>query len=62
MGIAPIGYVTRWRMQIARQNLRLPGRTVPDVAEKVGYRSEAAFARVFKKEFGISPATYRRAA
>ena len=40
----------------------VPGRTVPDVAEKVGYRSEAAFARVFKKEFGISPATYRRAA
>ena len=61
MRLTPMAYVTRWRMQIARQELQNPARRVPDVAESVGYISEAAFARVFRKEFGLSPAAFRRA-
>lgn len=62
MAMTPMAYVTRWRMQIARDDLKNPHLSLPDVAETVGYGSDAAFARVFKKEFGISPAAYRRAA
>ena len=62
MAMTPLAYATRWRMQIARDDLRNPRLRLPDVAETVGYGSEAAFARVFKKEFGLGPAAYRRTA
>ena len=49
LSTTPLGYITQWRMQLARQRLldtRLP---IIDIAEGVGYQSEAAFGRVFKK-------------
>ncbi|MCV6584816.1 MAG: AraC family transcriptional regulator [Marinibacterium sp.] len=59
MGLTPMHYLTAWRMQIARQALERPGPSIAEVAVQVGYRSESAFSRVFKKEVGITPAAYR---
>jgi AraC-like DNA-binding protein len=58
-GIPPLAYVTRWRMMQATEYLE-DGLTLQDVAPRVGYESEAAFARAFKREFGVSPGIYRR--
>ncbi len=60
MPTAPMGYITRWRMQIARQSLAETNAPIIEIAESVGYHSEAAFGRVFKKVFQTAPATYRR--
>jgi AraC-like DNA-binding protein len=48
-------YVTRWRMQVARVWLVEDGATVADVAGRLGYQSEAAFSRAFKRMVGVSP-------
>ena len=48
-------YVTRWRMQVARSWLAEDGATVAEVAGRLGYRSEAAFSRAFKRTIGTSP-------
>lgn len=58
--ITPLGYITQWRMQLARRQLTTTRRPIIDIAETVGYHSEAAFGRVFKKYFAQGPATYRR--
>ena len=60
MSMTPLAYITQWRMQIARQRLLDSNHPIIDIAESVGYQSEAAFGRVFKKYFDIAPATYRR--
>lgn len=60
MAMTPLKYVTFWRMQIAKQQLAQSDNPILDVAENVGYQSEAAFGRVFKKHHGVAPATYRR--
>jgi AraC-like DNA-binding protein len=52
-------YLTRWRMQCASRRLDEPGARVGAVAHAVGYESEAAFARAFKKAAGLSPAAWR---
>lgn len=57
-GMTATEYLTWWRMQIAWSELS-QGHSVESVAEKVGYRSEAAFARVFKKVFGKTVGTVR---
>ena len=60
--LSPIGYLAKWRMQQARellQNGRLP---LAHVAERVGYESEVAFSRAFRREYGESPSNVRRAA
>ena len=54
-------YLTNWRMQIAGQKLRHSNASLAEVAEAIGYDSEAAFSRAFKKAFGEAPATWRRA-
>lgn len=61
MDATPMGYLTAWRMQIARHALRHSRLSVAEVAESVGYASEAGFARVFKKDAGLSPAAFRKA-
>lgn len=60
MSVTPMAYLTRWRMLLARARLRDTPEPVPAIAEEVGYRSEAAFGRAFKKIFGVPPARYRR--
>lgn len=62
MTMTPLGYITHWRMEIARQELASTAAPIIEVAEKVGYNSEAAFSRVFKKHHDKAPAAYRRAA
>ena len=47
-------------MQVAAQELRNTGASLAIIANKVGYESEAAFSRAFKKTFGTAPATWRR--
>jgi transcriptional regulator GlxA family with amidase domain len=47
-------------MQVATQKLRNTSASLAQVAETVGYDSEAAFSRAFKKAFGAAPATWRR--
>ena len=60
IGISPIQYVGRWRMQVAAQKLRTTNHSMLQIADMVGYESEAAFSRAFKKAYGKPPATWRR--
>jgi AraC-like DNA-binding protein len=62
VGEAPMHYLANWRMQLARQMLREGMLSVQEVAAKVGYESEAAFNRAFKRATGSPPATWRRSA
>jgi AraC-like DNA-binding protein len=55
----PMGYLTRWRLQIAAQVLRSTSKSVAEVANDVGYESEPSFNRAFKREFGMPPARFR---
>jgi AraC-like DNA-binding protein len=61
IGAPPMQYLASWRMQVATQKLRSTSASLAQVAELVGYESEAAFSRAFKKAFGVAPATWRRA-
>jgi transcriptional regulator GlxA family with amidase domain len=60
IGVPPMHYLASWRMQVATQKLRNTSASLAQVAEIVGYESEAAFSRAFKKTFGAAPATWRR--
>jgi AraC-like DNA-binding protein len=60
IGVPPMHYLASWRMQVASQKLRNTNASLAQVAEAVGYDSEAAFSRAFKKAFGVAPATWRR--
>jgi transcriptional regulator GlxA family with amidase domain len=60
IGVPPMHYLANWRMQVATQKLRNTSASLAQVAEIVGYDSEAAFSRAFKKAFGAAPATWRR--
>lgn len=55
----PMSYLTRWRLQLARQMLASTAHSVAQVAADVGYESEAAFNRAFKRAFGCPPARFR---
>ncbi len=59
-GIAPIEYLAKWRMLTASDLLKTTDLPVSHVCEKVGYDSDISFARAFKREFGITPSSYRR--
>lgn len=58
MGLTPMRYVTRWRLHLAATALA-DGATLSDAAEEAGYGSEAAFAKAFKRELGVSPGRFR---
>lgn len=60
LGEPPLAYLARWRLQLASALLRTTRRTVVQVAAEVGYESESAFNRAFKREFGHPPAQYRK--
>ena len=55
----PMAYLTRWRLQLAARSLERTARGVAEIAAEVGYESEAAFNRAFKREFGQPPGRYR---
>lgn len=54
-GVAPLGYLTEWRMWLAERKLREGGHSVAVIARSVGYASEAAFSTAFKRVMGRSP-------
>lgn len=59
-GLAPIEYLAKWRMLNAADLLQESTNPVAQVSTQVGYDSEIAFARAFKREFGVTPSQYRR--
>jgi len=61
VGEPPLTYLTRWRMQKATRLLRSEHASLGEVASRVGYETEAAFSKVFKRWTGVAPGTYRRA-
>jgi AraC-like DNA-binding protein len=60
LGQPPMQYLTRWRLSLAAQQLLSGSGALAQIAERVGYDSEAAFNRAFKREFGVPPATWRK--
>jgi AraC-like DNA-binding protein len=60
VGEPPVQYLTRWRMQVAARLLADSHAKVATVARQVGYDSEAAFSRAFKRVAGVPPAAWRR--
>jgi AraC-like DNA-binding protein len=60
LGEPPLTYLARWRLQLAARRIQTTRNTILQVAIDVGYESEAAFNRAFKREFGLPPAKYRR--
>ena len=59
VGHPPMLYLTRWRIQLAASRLAAGAAPVSAVASEVGYESEAAFCRAFKKVTGVTPASWR---
>jgi AraC-like DNA-binding protein len=59
LGEPPLAYLTRWRLQLGAQMLSSTSQSVAQIASKVGYDSEPAFNRAFKRSFGNPPARYR---
>ena len=60
LGESPMRYCAAWRMRMASNMLRDRDQTTASVAYAVGFSSEAAFNRAFKREFGVPPATWKR--
>ncbi|HVY39345.1 MAG TPA: AraC family transcriptional regulator [Polyangia bacterium] len=59
VGMAPLQYLARWRIQLAANLLRTTSLGLAEIAERVGYGSEPALSRAFKRTLGVSPAAYR---
>ncbi|WP_329091422.1 MULTISPECIES: AraC family transcriptional regulator [unclassified Streptosporangium] len=60
LGRPPLTYLTWWRMTLAARHLRDSDAPIAVVAERIGYTSEFAFAKAFKREYGTAPGKYRR--
>ena len=61
LGDPPTHYLANWRIQLGSRLLRESNRTVAIIALDVGYASEAAFSRAFKRMVGMSPAAWKKA-
>ena len=61
LGLSPIRYLAEWRMHLADELLATSDLTVFTVARRVGYDSEEAFSRAFKRARGLSPSHWRAA-
>jgi AraC-like DNA-binding protein len=59
LGLAPIRYLTGWRMHVAANLLRTSDLGIASVAHRVGYQSEEAFSRAFKRAHGAAPSVWR---
>ena len=62
IGQTPFSYITQWRLLKAKELLKESALTVGEIAEKIGYQSEAAFNRVFKKRVNKTPLKFRQSA
>jgi AraC-like DNA-binding protein len=60
MGSSPMQYLAAWRLQIAARLLEKQNVSIAQAAAEVGYESEAAFNRAFKKQVGMPPGAWRR--
>lgn len=60
IGVPPKQYLANWRMQVAAQKLRNSNQSLSQIAGEVGYDSDAAFSRAFKKHYGKAPAAWRK--
>jgi AraC-like DNA-binding protein len=60
VGTPPIHYLAKWRMQMASELLSGSNANLASIAAKIGYESEAAFSRAFKKMIGVPPSEWRR--
>jgi AraC-like DNA-binding protein len=61
VGETPMQYLAQWRMHLARRQLRESTLGLAEIAARVGYASEAAFSRAFRRLVGVPPATWRQA-
>ena len=61
VGNAPMQYLTQWRMLLAANLLRHSTTPLLRIAEEVGYQTDSAFSRAFRREYGLPPAAWRRA-
>ena len=59
VGLSPARYLAHWRMHVAGAWLRHGRWTIADIAQRLGYESEASFSRAFKRLFGVPPGTLR---
>ncbi len=62
IGVPPMQYLTTWRLQLAAVRLRESTASTAQLASDVGYESDAAFSRAFKRAFGTTPAAWRKRA
>jgi AraC-like DNA-binding protein len=60
VGLPPMQYLAQWRIQLAASQLRTSSASLAEIAERVGYGSEAALSRAFKRQVGVAPAHYRK--
>lgn len=60
MHVPPMHYLGNWRLQLAAELLERHGKSIAQAAAEVGYESEAAFNRAFKKQVGVPPGSWRR--
>jgi AraC-like DNA-binding protein len=60
LGESPMAYLTRWRLQLGARALAATSQGVAQIASEVGYESEAAFNRAFKRQYGLPPAAFRK--
>ena len=61
LGQTPLDYVTEWRMQKAIQLLKKGDKKLVDIAQTVGYETNASFCKVFKRVVGVPPVAYSKA-
>lgn len=60
LGMTPVAYLNRYRVQQAKQLLTYTHKSITDIALDVGFSSSSYFSRIFRRETGMSPEAYRR--
>ena len=60
MGVTPIAYLNRYRVRQAKALLEAGDKSITQVAMEVGFSDSHYFARVFRREVGVSPSSYQR--
>jgi len=60
VGVPPMHYLAKWRMQVASEMLKRGNANMAIIAAEIGYESEASFSRAFKKMMGVPPSAWRQ--